>query len=468
MKLPDEYLAFTRVLMGESLWADYLRALGEPPSVSIRLNRLKTSEGLRLTDISDGQVSWCKEGHYLNHRPNFTFDPLFHAGVYYVQEAASMFLHHVLSHYVSQPVLMLDLCAAPGGKSTVARAALPKGSLLVSNEPMRQRCQVLAENMQKWGHPDVVVTNNYPHDFRRCGVLFDVILADVPCSGEGMMRKEAEAVAQWTPSLVSQCATLQREIVTDAWAVLKPGGYLFYSTCTMNTAENEENICYFERELGAEVLPVDVEDAWNITGSLLKGWERPVCRFIPGRTRGEGLFMAVLRKGDCEMSVPKPKKQKSAPQKKSKPIEIPLVGSDDFVVVERQDRCMAVNQLWKGVLQTIDSSLNVLSAGVPLYEMKGRDLVPSHALALSALLKTDAFPRVELDFQQAISYLRREAFVLPGGTPRGYVVVCFQHTPLGFMKNLGNRANNLYPQEWRIRSTHLPDDACPIFEQRKN
>lgn len=465
MKLPDDYQSYTQALMGQELWADYARALDEPPSVSIRLNTLKTAGRLRLKETTDGQVPWCAEGYYLSHRPNFTFDPLFHAGAYYVQEAASMFLRRALEQYIEGAVAMLDLCAAPGGKSTVARTCLPDGSLLVSNEPIHPRCQVLAENLQKWGHPDVVVTNNYPRDFRRCGVVFDVILADVPCSGEGMMRKEAEAVAQWSPSLVNQCAALQREIVADAWDVLKPGGLLIYSTCTMNTAENEENIRHFEQELGAEVLPVAVEDSWNITGSLLKGWERPVGRFVPGRTRGEGLFMAVLRKtDDGEVAGRKPKKQKTAPQRKTKSIEIPLAGKDEFMVMESGDSSLAVNRLWKDAIQTLDGSLNVLSAGVPLYEAKGRDLVPCHALALSARLREEAFPRVELDFQQAIGYLRREAFALPDNTPRGYVVVCFRQTPLGFMKNLGNRANNLYPQEWRIRSSHLPDNAHSLLE----
>ena len=207
-----------------------------------------------------------------------------------------MFVSHVLRQLVSEPVAMLDLCAAPGGKSTAAIAALPEGSTLVSNEPNPTRAQILLENITKWGHKGCTVSNSYPRDFRKARLQYDVILCDVPCSGEGMFRKDPQAIQEWSPQNVEKCWRLQREIVADAWECLNPGGLLIYSTCTFNTKENEENVRWIIEEYDAEPLPIPIEADWNITGSLLEGFNAPVYRFIPGLTRGEGLFMAVLRK----------------------------------------------------------------------------------------------------------------------------------------------------------------------------
>ena len=206
-----------------------------------------------------------------------------------------MFVERVLQTYVSNPVVMLDLCAAPGGKSTLSRSALPEGSLLVANEVMRNRSQILAENLIKWGYPDVVVTNNDPADFTTMEHLFDVILTDVPCSGEGMFRKDEVAVEEWSVENVDVCWQRQRRILKDIWPTLKPGGLLIYSTCTFNREENEDNISWIAKELGAEVLPVPVDESWGITGNLI-GEDFPVYRFLPHRTMGEGFFIAVLRK----------------------------------------------------------------------------------------------------------------------------------------------------------------------------
>ncbi|MBQ9668680.1 MAG: RsmB/NOP family class I SAM-dependent RNA methyltransferase, partial [Prevotella sp.] len=279
--------------MGDERFARFRDALDEEPPVSIRLNPLKTKS---MRPVDGAVVPWCNEAFYLPSRPNFTFDPLLHAGCYYVQEAASMFIDLIVRQHIPHPVTMLDLCAAPGGKSTALLAALPEGSRLVSNEPVRQRFQVLSENLAKWGHEGSIAVNRYPADFRRDGFLFDAILCDVPCSGEGMFRKDPNAIGEWSLENVERCWRLQREIVGDAWQCLVPGGLLIYSTCTFNTLENEENIRWMQRELGAEVLPVETKEEWGITGSLLPGFTAPVYRFIPGLTRSEGLFMCVMRK----------------------------------------------------------------------------------------------------------------------------------------------------------------------------
>lgn len=365
-----------------------------------------------------------------------------------------MFLDRVLRSYVEAPVAMLDLCAAPGGKTTTAMGALPKGSIVMSNEPVRQRANILAENVQKWGNPLNIVTNNYPRDYVKAGILFDVILCDVPCSGEGMFRKDDGAVSEWSTANVEKCWQLQREIVADAWKCLKAGGLLIYSTCTFNVKENEENVRWICENLGAELLPVDVSDEWNITGSLLSDFDAPVYRFIPGISRGEGLFMAVMRKtgdgedGNRRMKAPK---QKGFRLNTAKLDAQWIDSQDDYCFYKQGDRIVAVNKSMTDIYTKACASLNIVHAGITVGEVKGKDIIPQQSLALSTALRRDAFPVVELAYADAIAYLRKEAIVLDPSVPRGFVVVTYKGHPLGFVKNLGNRANNLYPQEWRIR-----------------
>ena len=305
MDLPASFTAYTRSLLGDEEYDKLAAAIQQEPPVSIRLNKLRMDSSLL-------PVPWASEGFYLDERLTFTFDPLFHAGCYYVQEASSMFVEQVLRQYVTEPVVMLDLCAAPGGKSTHARSVLPEGSLLVANEVIRNRSQILAENLTKWGHPDVVVTNNDPADFSSLLSFFDVILTDVPCSGEGMFRKDPVAVEEWSPENVEICWQRQRRIIADIWPSLKPGGILIYSTCTYNTKEDEENVHWIQQEFGAEPLALEIREDWNITGNLLykesdnskavgnSEQKAPVYHFFPHKTKGEGFFLAALRKPETE------------------------------------------------------------------------------------------------------------------------------------------------------------------------
>lgn len=412
MHLPQEFTDYTSTLFGPERWSHFLQSFEEPPVTSIRFNPWKYRPGLDYPQ--DKAIPWCEQGYWLRERPNFTLDPLFHAGVYYVQEAGSLFLDHVLRHYVTAPVLALDLCAAPGGKSTLMRAALPSGSMLVSNEPDRRRANILLENMLKQGHPDVLVTHNYPHDFRQTDWTFDVILTDVPCSGEGLFRRDEKAITEWSTAQVRACQKRQRQILQDIWPCLRPGGLLIYSTCTFNTYENEENVRFITEELGAEIVSVPTRPEWQITGSLLTGWTQPVYRFIPGITPSEGLFMAVLRK------------------KGEKPARTLLPGS--------ARRHAQVHRL-----------IHLLSDGIPAPEQKGKEQIPSAAQALSLTLSQTDYPRVELSLGEAHRYLHRESFTLPANTPKGFILVTYNKYPLGFMKNLGTRANNLYPKNWAIR-----------------
>ena len=463
MNLPKDFEKYFRERWRDEDVEALIRGLDSEPQVSIRLNtrRLhanaqhKSTGGMEAVGASDstrtaesfvgtegveaicicgadGQVPWCPEGIYLRQRPAFTADPMLHAGAYYVQEASSMFLAHVLrSLTLHVPLLTfhshtaLDLCAAPGGKSTLLRSLLPDDCLLVSNEPNRARAQVLAENLAKWGHPKVLVTQAYAaeiaHSIGNEGFVehpFDLILADVPCSGEGMMRKEEEAVRQWSPSFVSECAALQRSIIADIWPALRPGGILIYSTCTFNPEEDEENVEWIARELGAEILQVPVDAAWGIRGDMRAQYsvdEYPsslithrFSHFLPGQVRGEGFFLAVLCKNgsedaDSEDTTASPKAEKRKKKDKRK---------------------------GKG------------------------DAAPALTILPTDQLECEGASRVELSIEDAIRYLQREALILPPDAPTGIVQVCFRGQRLGLMKNLGSRANNLYPKEWRIRSSY--------------
>lgn len=413
MNLPQEFIQYTANLFGSQRWERFEQSFVQETAVSVRFNPWKAKGEVLFPQAEP--VPWCEGAFWLKERPLFTRDPRFHAGVYYVQEAGSLFLDHVLRHWVTGPVSALDLCAAPGGKSTLMRAALPAGSVLVSNEIDRRRANILLENILKQGHPGVLVTHNAPKDFAKTNLLFDVILTDVPCSGEGLFRRDPAAISEWSAQNVYFCAERQRQILRDIWPCLKDGGLLIYSTCTFNTHENEENVRWIAEELGADLLAVPVRPEWQITGSLLAGWKQPVYRFIPGTTRSEGLFMAVLRKKG---------------------------GNRAFATLPASLR----TQVKKYPL------LHLLYDGQPAFEAKGREQIPSVAQALSLTTEETSFPRAELSLDAALRYLHREALVLPAGTPRGFVLVTYQGYPLGFVKNLGDRANNLYPKPWAIRS----------------
>ncbi|WP_294554302.1 rRNA cytosine-C5-methyltransferase [uncultured Bacteroides sp.] len=480
MNLPASFIDYTRSLLGDEEYDKLAAALKQEPPVSIRLNKLRMDSQLL-------PVPWSSEGFYLDERLTFTFDPLFHAGCYYVQEASSMFVEQVLRQYVTEPVVMLDLCAAPGGKSTHARSVLPEGSLLVANEVIRNRSQILAENLTKWGHPDVVVTNNDPADFSSLPSFFDVILTDVPCSGEGMFRKDPVAVEEWSPENVAICWQRQRRIIADIWPSLKPGGILIYSTCTYNTKEDEENVRWIQQEFGAESLVLEVRKDWNITGNLLRdesnnsensAQEAPVYHFFPHKTKGEGFFLAALRKPETEENATPAfsfAKGKTTKKKDKKGGAMPSLVTKEHLNIAKNwldeeksagyllstegTTIQIFPQQYADELAAMKQSLKIVSAGVGVGEVKGKDLIPGHALAMSsALLHRAAFATEEVTYEQAIAYLRKEAITLSATAPRGYVLLTYRNIPLGFVKNIGNRANNLYPQEWRIRSGYLPDE----------
>ena len=438
---------------------ELLASLDEEASVSVRLNRRKTETPPASLPIGEA-VPWAKPvGFYLDGRPAFAADPLWHAGVYYVQEASSMLLCLVAPLLGEEPLRALDLCAAPGGKSTLLVDLLPEGSTLVSNELIRSRAQILAENIQKWGGVYSVVTSTEPQRLGRLREQFDFILVDAPCSGEGMFRKEEEARRQWTPRLVESCARQQREILDDIWPALAPGGLMVYSTCTFNRQEDEDMLTYLVEELGAEPVALP-ELPEPITPSSLSSY--PCYRMMPHRLRGEGLFMAVVRKPDAEVGSArsKPTRSKSKPNPKL-PQEVlrwltPELRGDVTLQSLPDGTLTAIPSALYPIVEALQGAkIPILTSGIPLAEVKGRDFLPLPALALSVGLDEEAFPRAELTQEEAIRYLAREAVTLSADTPRGLVLVTYEGYPLGFAKHLGNRTNNLYPQAWRIRHPEL-------------
>lgn len=448
--LPREFLTQLQQLLPDEWQALADAITSTEPSVSVRVNVR------RGVDVPSGaqKVPWCPAGFYCPQRPAFTFDPDLHSGRYYVQDASSMFIHHVLRTLAGDsPVRYLDLCAAPGGKTTAAIDALPDQSLVVANEIVSARARILYGNVVRWGYPGAMVTNAAPKAFAKLTNAFDIIAADVPCSGEGMMRKDDEAVQQWTPTLVNECAERQRAIIDDVWPALRPGGLLIYSTCTYNREENELMVEHIMRRYGATPINVPVDPAWGIMPAIAS--EVPAYRFMPHRTRGEGLFMAVLRKPEQETRS----KKQSAPTASRKQPQYPqavqwLERPDDFVITMHDDTLVAVPRPWQELVQRLRDTLPVLLGGVTLATAKGKKLVPDHCLAQSTALRREAFATCEVDYATALRYLRGEAITIDA--PAGYTLITHRKAPLGWVNNLGNRANNLYPKPLRILSTHHP------------
>lgn len=379
----------------------------------------------------DGRVPWSPHGLYLSERPSFTLDPLFHAGTYYVQDASAMFVGWMFREVLRQfgGWRVLDLCAAPGGKTTDIAASLreAKGAdfFLVSNEVIRQRACILADNVAIWGDPNVAVTSSDPSTFGKLGGFFDIIVADVPCSGEGMFRKSDNAVKMWSEDNVALCAARQKRIVADVWDSLAPGGVLIYSTCTFNDEENDRNAEWIAETLGGNIIDFRTD---------FDGPQKTEHGFLlhPDRVRGDGQYCAAIRK-----------------KGENHRYDTGTAFSDNVLFYDRNGEIYALPDIVAKNMDFIGKRLNVLSAGVHAFTIKGRDRIPCADLALSALLDRDDFPSVELSREEALHFLHKDSLTLQDA-PCGFVLVEYKGQALGFVKNLGRRANNLHPSSRRI------------------
>jgi 16S rRNA C967 or C1407 C5-methylase (RsmB/RsmF family)/NOL1/NOP2/fmu family ribosome biogenesis protein len=425
-----------------------LKALEEPSPVSIRINQSKW-KGIPL---NSEKVQWCNDGYYLVQRPSYTLDPLFHSGCYYPQEASGMFLEQALKQSVNSTdnIRVLDLCGAPGGKSTLISGLIGQGSLLVANEVIRSRAEILAETVTKWGIGNTLVTQNDPASFGRLKGYFDVILVDAPCSGEGMFRSKV-AVDEWSAENTGHCSERQKRILMDIWPALKENGILIYSTCTFNPGENEENIKWLTEKHEAETISLNIADYKGISEIDFQGVSG--YGFHPDKITGEGFFISVIRKK--EKAEPNCMKvQKKAELKPGKD-NLAVVNSWTNFLNERilkwGDEVFAVPCKMDDYL-FLFQNLKIIKGGTKIFVTKNTDNIPSHEVALSNYIKNDCFPKEEIDLSNAISYLRRDNFVLQS-RHKGWNIATYQGINLGFVKNLGNRMNNYFPVEWRIRMT---------------
>ena len=427
---------------------------GETP-VSIRFNPYK------LQDRPEGEpVPWSRYGFYLNERPSFTLDPWFHAGVYYVQEASSMFLEHICRSLFDggRSLRILDLCAAPGGKSTLLATVAGLESIVVANEVIRSRALTLADNIRKWGLGNVAVTNNDPSHFGALEHWFDLITVDAPCSGEGMFRKNPEATAQWSPQAVELCAARQRRILSDVWEALRPGGILVYSTCTFNRKENEENVAWLAENYDCEGVKIETDPTWGIVRGEVPTEDAdpiPVFRFYPHAVRGEGFFCAVIRKaeGRIRNRLSKPRRTIFAETTRQEQASVkPWFGQPEWMhFAHIGDQLYGYYEQAYSSMREIAERLSVLYSGILIGQLYHGKLKPEHPLALFHDLDRTVIPMAELDKETALNYLRKQDIPVELLT-EGMNLVCCERAPLGWIKRIGNRSNNLYPKELRIQN----------------
>ncbi len=455
MQVSESFRILLEKAIGHDNMLVALSALDTPASVSVRLNPFKKG------CAPEGRmIPWSRYGRILEHRPLFTLDPIFHAGGYYVQDSSSMFVGHVFRSLMKdrrlpegRPLRVLDLCAAPGGKTTDLAASLREicgdRFLLVANEVMKSRVGVLADNVAVWGDPNVMVTSDDPVAFASLEGFFDVIVADVPCSGEGMFRKDEQARMQWSEDNVALCQARQRRIIADVWPALATDGVLIYSTCTFNRNENDSNVEWIAENLnGKYLLPSEGLEDYEGVIRTDRGYS-----LVPGLVEGEGQYCSALVKAQSDgQNVGFARRERTAGKGKEScvPCGVREMLSTD---VELRWKGEVLTAVPKGIYPHValaESVLHVVAAGCALGTVKGKDFIPDADLALSLILEADAFVAVDVDLDTALAFLHRDAIVL-ADAQKGFLLVRYEGLPLGFVKNLGNRCNNLHPQGRRIR-----------------
>ncbi len=456
---PKDFISNLEKLFGQES-SKLLDSLDQEVPSSIRLNKSKLrAEDMLALDLADA-VPWSFNSFYLNKRPNFTLDPFFHLGYYYVQEASSMLLAQIKPMLPEEPILALDLCAAPGGKSTLLHDLLPKGSVLVSNELISSRANILKENIQKWGSPLNIVSSEHPSRWSAVKNTFDLILVDAPCSGEGMFRKEPQARSEWQVDSPSLCAKRQIEILDAIYPCLKDNGLLVYSTCTFNREENEDIVQYLLRNYPLEALSLNTAIDEKIRSHLI---DSACYRMMPHKIKGEGLFMAVFRKENTGQRANKElrKSNLKAKVKQSKS----LIPQEVKAYIHDSD-AYSWQIIGENIIQALPLTLiplfnklqsqgiYMLNAGVSLAQIKGRNLIPLQSLALSTAFNPQAFAQIELSQEECLLFLAKQDIKLQEAE-KGIKLLTHKSAPLGFVKHLGNRVNNLYPNEWRIRNLNL-------------
>ena len=445
MKLPEAFSLQMQHILGEEYQA-FVESLSAPTPVTIRLNnRKKTSDPIETKD----DVLWHADARYLAERPVFTLDPAFHAGAYYVQEASSMFVAEAIRQTIdlNKSLRVMDLCAAPGGKSTLLASLLNDRSLLVANEVIKSRVGVLKENLEKWGFPNYIVSNHDPEEMIDLEGFFDVVLTDAPCSGEGLFRKDPNAINEWSENSVQLCCARQKRILQAAAMLVAPGGILCYSTCTYNEKENELNAQWLTQVADFEHIKLKIPVEWGIAEKKY-GYQ-----FFPHKVRGEGFYLSVFRKTRGEKQEARGKiKLNRLPQKKVELLKGWLQAPDAFDYYEKPDgQIVVIPNALSNDYAVIFRALQKRSSGLEIGQFKGNDFIPSHDLALSTAIAKD-LPAVELSKEDALKFLKRENLGIDlSNQSKGWLLARYQGLNLGFMKVIGDRINNYLPKEWRIR-----------------
>jgi 16S rRNA C967 or C1407 C5-methylase (RsmB/RsmF family)/NOL1/NOP2/fmu family ribosome biogenesis protein len=418
---------------------------------SVRINPFKTVSPPANLPIA-ASIPWSQYGYYLTERPSFTFDPIFHAGAYYVQEASSMLLEQALKQLVNleEPIKVLDLCAAPGGKSTHIQSLISPDSVLVTNEVIRNRVNILAENITKWGAVNAIVTNNDPADFTRLEEMFDVIVVDAPCSGSGLFRKDPEAIEEWSLENVAHCSLRQKRILNDIWPSLKPGGILIYATCSYSIAEDEYIADWLTTTNNAVSLKLRGMYNWQVIETQSPVHNNIGYRCFPYLLNGEGFYLACFKK-EGEPGNSYVKQVKYQADKKLEPhINKWLQPNHELQIYQHKEQVFAMPKNTLDLFMFLQSKLNIRKAGVKIGDYGRDEIIPDHALILSTVYNKE-LTSIPLENKAAINYLRRADFIIDQ-LPKGWLIVTYENYPLGWIKSLGNRFNNYYPKEWRIRN----------------
>jgi len=445
--LPSSFVERMQATIGMEASAAFLASLSSQAPVSVRWNPWKLS----ASPFEEGRrIPWHPQGIFLPQRPSFVSDPLFHAGAYYVQEASSMLLYQLLD--TSRPLNILDLCGAPGGKSTLIASAMHPGSLLVANEVIRSRAAVLEENLTKWGHPHCMITQSDPAAFSKLPNFFDLIMVDAPCSGEGMFRKDPSSIECWSDDHVLHCASRQRRILADVLPCLKEEGRLIYSTCTYSPEENEQNIAWLLREFSGELeLDCQVDlGQWGAEAVKLQG-QTAGWKCYPHQFEGEGFFISRLKK---IRSADGENHHRKAGRHKHKHTGEVTAFLDRFTVIEERESVIVEGDKIfyrpAGIFaDVLFKSLRVINAGVMLGTIRRKEVSPGHTLSVSTLANP-GLPAVELDLDKALQYLRKMEWNEESVSP-GWVLSRYRNINLGWFKSTGKKLKNHYPMNWRIR-----------------
>ncbi len=437
----------------------FIKAHEEQPPTSIRFQPTKYSifhqrhSSNHLSLSIKNAIAWCPFGFYLQQRPSFTFDPLFHAGLYYVQEASSMFLWEVLQQTIGENGVnkkALDLCAAPGGKSTLLSSFFKDG-LVVANEVIKNRVNVLSQNITKWGNNNVIVTNNDPAHFKKAENFFDVLMIDAPCSGSGLFRKDKEAVNGWSEEAVNLCNLRQKRIIADAYACLQKEGILIYSTCSYSVEEDENILDWMIESFGITAIKIQLQEEWNIVETQSLKHKAYGYRFYPDKVQGEGFFIAAFIKNDGGSFYSSNQKASFLLNKKEAEIWKPWIKDySSLSLFKHNGFVMAVPHLLQQHLTTLQKALYIKQAGIAVGEVKGNNIIPHHALAVSTIAN-QSLPIIEFTKEQAIHFLqKKEIDINISSLSKGWQLATFCGIGLGWLKVLPNRINNYYPLEWRI------------------